>query len=311
MLVYFLYVLAAIGAYATLIFLYFTLRSPFQILWSVVFGCGKTLSQKYGPWAVITGSTDGIGKQYAINLARQGMNVFLLSRSGSKLEAVAQEIRSQSKVEVRWKAIDFADGFKVYDTIERKMTGLDVGVLVNNVGVLPRSPLYFERLRPEEIQQTLAVNISSALMMTRIILPAMKARRRGIVVNVSSASGLIPWPLIGLYSGSKGFLNNFTSALQQELRGTGVQCQLVTPMYVATNLIDHFPVTSFLRLFRATVVRYGRQATWLIGKTDVTTGYWYHAVQVTLLKLIPVEFLTRMSYYQNRRDFLKNSSNVE
>lgn len=82
--------------------------------------------------AVITGSSDGIGKEYAINLAREGLNLILISRTGAKLAQLADNIRSQYDVQVRWIAVDFAEGDDVYDRIQKELANVDLGILGND-----------------------------------------------------------------------------------------------------------------------------------------------------------------------------------
>ncbi|XP_053692406.1 17-beta-hydroxysteroid dehydrogenase type 3-like [Sabethes cyaneus] len=246
-----LYLLTALGVYASVIYFYECARSPLAILWSVIFPNRKPLSERYGPWAVITGSSDGIGKQYAINLASKGMNVFLISRTESKLSELAEQIRSQYSVDVQWMAIDFSQGVEIFETIRKSLSGLTIGILVNNVGVAQDGFFEFERSPIQDVQQTISVNITAATMMTHMLLPEMKQRRRGLIINISSCAGLAPMPYLALYGASKAFLTSFTAALSQELRDSGVESQLVTPMFVRTNINEYLhsvpplpPITS-------------------------------------------------------------------
>ncbi|XP_057603461.1 very-long-chain 3-oxoacyl-CoA reductase isoform X1 [Hippopotamus amphibius kiboko] len=95
-----------------------------------------------GEWAVVTGSTDGIGKSYAEELARHGMKIVLISRSQDKLNQVSSEIREKFKVETKTIAVDFTSE-DIYDEIKTSLAGLEVGVLVNNVGMSYVYPEYF------------------------------------------------------------------------------------------------------------------------------------------------------------------------
>lgn len=78
---------------------------------------------------VITGSTDGIGKQYAFQLASRGLNVVLVSRSTDKLVAVAAEIESKYSVKTKWIAVDFSSGREIYDHLRRELESVPVGIL--------------------------------------------------------------------------------------------------------------------------------------------------------------------------------------
>lgn len=285
--------LCVVGFFAFLEFLHDTFQSPTQIIWNSLLHRGKSLTERYGPWAVITGSSDGIGRQYALNLARAGLNVMLISRTESKLQQVAQEIRSETRVEVRWLAADFSDGPKVYDQILKALSGLEIGILVNNVGFLHENPATVDMIPKEELLQTFSVNMCPTVMLVHALLPEMKRRRRGILVNVSSATGHCALPYATAYSASKAFLNSFSQGLQEELRGSGVECQLVIPLFVGTNLTAQWQTKSLPRLASVEVEAFGRTATWLVGKTEYTTGCVAHALQATVLKLFPRWLLSK------------------
>ncbi|XP_055546126.1 hydroxysteroid dehydrogenase-like protein 1 [Wyeomyia smithii] len=286
-----LYLLAAIGLYTTVIFSYECGKSPLAILWSVFFPNDEPLNKRYGPWAVITGSSDGIGKQYAFNLASKGMNVFLISRTESKLQDIAEQIRSQYSVKVQWLAIDFSQSPKIYETIRKSLTGLEIGILVNNVGVAEENPLAFDEISIENVQQSVSINIMAALQMTHMLLPGMKQRRRGLIINMSSSAGNMPMPYHNLYGASKAYLNSFTLALDQELRGSGVECQLVNPMFVRTKINKVIHSDKTWSVILTDVEKYTEHAVATIGRTNCTTGYWVHGLQTTLCRLLPKSVL--------------------
>merc|ERR1719373_371967 len=131
---------------------------------SFFFRGGKRL-RDFGEWAVVTGATDGIGKAYAFELARQGMNVLVISRTEAKLQEIEQEIQQRyPKVEVSHLAIDYSnfDG-KERDAVKAKISGLDVGVLINNVGMSYPFTKYFHELKDEEIAGLVEMNVNSTV----------------------------------------------------------------------------------------------------------------------------------------------------
>merc|ERR1712086_95391 len=106
---------------------------------------GKNLKKAYGEWAVVTGSTDGIGKAMAFEMARKGLNVVLVGRSVEKLAAVKEECSAKyPKVSVKTEVVDFAS-FSVKDAqrITDMLSGIEVGVLVNNVGISYAFPQWY------------------------------------------------------------------------------------------------------------------------------------------------------------------------
>uniref|UniRef100_A0A452QSF5 17beta-estradiol 17-dehydrogenase n=1 Tax=Ursus americanus TaxID=9643 RepID=A0A452QSF5_URSAM len=108
-------------------------RCIFRHFWKVL---PKSFLKSMGQWAVITGAGDGIGKAYSFELARQGLNVVLISRTLNKLQAMATEIECTTGSSVKIIQADFTKD-NIYDYIGEKLKGLDIGILVNNVGMLP------------------------------------------------------------------------------------------------------------------------------------------------------------------------------
>ena len=146
--------------------------------------------------------------------------------------------------------------------------------------MIHENPCTLDELTWREIEQTITVNLLPAVNLIHMLLPGMKRRHRGIIVNVSSATGLHPHPFVAVYGSTKAFLNRFSEALQLELRGTGVECQLVYPMFVDTNLVQQWESMGAYSVASAPVQRYCRMAVWTIGKAWRTTGYWAHGLQV-------------------------------
>ncbi|XP_065078422.1 hydroxysteroid dehydrogenase-like protein 1 [Ochlerotatus camptorhynchus] len=283
--------LAIIGAYAAAWWLLENLILPlFRIVWGTLKQplCGKkSLAERYGRWAVITGATDGIGKGYAVHLARKGMNLVLISRSEAKLIKVSREIQIDTGVQIKLIVADFSKGDSIYDRIGKELEPVDVGILVNNVGMASDRMDHFENHRQQHYLQMVNVNVLSVLMMTHIVLPKMKQAGRGIIINISSGTAKLPAPYITAYSASKSFGHNFTLALQQELRGSGVECQLVVPGFVRTNMVDAWDVTRFGGKLIPDANQFGASATWLIGKSDCTSGHWYQGTFMLLTMLVP------------------------
>ncbi|NXY00588.1 HSDL1 protein, partial [Centropus bengalensis] len=166
-------------------------------------GLGVDLVKQYGKWAVVTGSTDGIGKAYAKELAKRGVNIILISRSKEKLEAVAKSISETYQVETLFVVADFSKGREPYPAIKEALKDKEIGILVNNVGILSPYPNYFTNLSEDMLWDMININIASANMMTHIVLPGMVKKKKGAIVNVSSAACCQPTPMMTTYGASK------------------------------------------------------------------------------------------------------------
>merc|ERR1719261_2468285 len=140
-------------------------------------------------------------------------------------------------VQVKTEVVDFGSfGQKDVAKITQMLAGLEVGVLVNNVGISYPFPQWFNELTEAEVQSIMTINIESVVWMTRAVLPQMLARKKGAIVNMSSASARPPNPLLAVYSSTKGFVENFTKSLALEYRAKGIDFQCQSPLWVATAI---------------------------------------------------------------------------
>ncbi|KAM9587560.1 17-beta-hydroxysteroid dehydrogenase type 3 isoform 2-T2 [Morphnus guianensis] len=171
----------------------------FPHIWSAL---PQTFFQSLGEWAVVTGAGDGLGKAYSFELAKRGLNIVMISRTLEKLQRVASEVEQATGQKVKVIQADFTKN-SVYENIEKSLQGLDIGVLVNNVGML-HNPLPCCFLNGPDIDENLVnCNIISTTKMTKIILKQMETRQKGLILNLSSGLGTFPCPLYTMYSASK------------------------------------------------------------------------------------------------------------
>ncbi|XP_046406128.1 inactive hydroxysteroid dehydrogenase-like protein 1 [Ischnura elegans] len=250
--------------------------------------CSQDLVTKFGPWAVVTGSTDGIGKAYAEELAKKGLNIALISRNPEKLKQVAHKIETTYNVQTKIIVADFSLGSTIYAGIEKELKDITVGILVNNVGCQYSYPMYLGEVPPDQLWSIVNVNIGATTMMSRMVLGGMVQRGRGAIVNVSSGSELQPLPLFTVYAASKLFLRSFSDALRYEYQGTGVTVQHLSPLFVNTKMNDfshRLRTSSFLVPDAQT---YARSAVNTLGLVDHSTGYWLHGIQYWFTVQAPV-----------------------
>ncbi|CAL8087680.1 unnamed protein product [Orchesella dallaii] len=234
--------------------------------------------KRLGSWAVITGCTSGIGKAYALALAKLGVNVVLLSRSNEKLKAVAKEVREfcGEKIQVKLIPVDFTGGLEIYQHIGNELRDLDIGILVNNVATCYPWPEYFVDLpNGQNFQKDMInCNMLSVVMMTSILLPRMVEKGKGAVVNVSSITSKVDSPFMTLYGATKTFVNKFTLDLALEYEDRGVIFQSLVPGYVVSNM-SKVKVPTF---FIPTAEQFVDKALLMIGLSPQTAAYVSHQV---------------------------------
>ncbi|KAI2620761.1 NAD(P)-binding protein [Hypomontagnella submonticulosa] len=193
---------------------------------------------KKGSWAVVTGASDGLGKEFATQLAAKGFNIVLVSRTLSKLEEISQDLENkypglQTKVlSMDFSANDDAD----YARLSNIITGLDIGILINNVGQSHHTAVPFLLTEEKELQDIITINCIGTLKVTKLIAPGMASRKRGLILTMGSFGGWIPTPYLATYSGSKAFLQHWSSALAAELKPSNVDVQLCLSYLVTTAM---------------------------------------------------------------------------
>ncbi|ETW38324.1 hypothetical protein PFTANZ_00942 [Plasmodium falciparum Tanzania (2000708)] len=132
--------------------------------------------KSYGDTIIITGCTDGIGKSLTYSLINQNVNLLLISRNESELKNMKRDLLEKNKNykgTIEYITFDYnANDFNTYKIIEAKIRSMDIGILINNVGVSYPYPLYFHEMEPQLIEQLVNVNLLSSYYMTKLVLPS-------------------------------------------------------------------------------------------------------------------------------------------
>jgi short-subunit dehydrogenase len=180
-----------------------------------------------GSTVLVTGASAGIGLAVARRLARAGANLVLAARRVEPLEEAALSLRSTGV-----KAIAVPTDVTRLDALEalvdrsiREFGTIDV--LVNNAGI--EAFCAYEELPPDRIAETISVNLTSALLLTRLVIPHMLTAGRGQVVNMASTAGKFGPPFGAVYGTTKAGLINFTQALRAEYRDRGISASVICP----------------------------------------------------------------------------------
>ena len=190
--------------------------------------------------AVVTGATEGIGRATAFALGRAGYRVGICARTASKVDALLAELRGAG-IEAAGRAGDVgveADADAILRDVERALGPVDV--LINNAGVLIAKRI--EDLSLNEWDATMATNVRSLFLLTRRVLPGMRERRRGTVVNVASVAGKVGFIGGAAYAASKHAVMGFSRSLMLEVRRDGIRVVTVCPGSVATAMLQDQPL---------------------------------------------------------------------
>jgi len=168
-----------------------------------------------------------------------------------------------------------------YAKLKALVDGLDVGILINNVGQSHSIPVPFVITPKEEVRDIITINCIGTLRVTQIVAPGMVQRKRGLILTMGSMGGLLPTPLLATYSGSKAFLQQWSTALAGELRGSGVDVELVLS-YLVTTAMSKIRKNSLLIPNPRTFVKVTLSKIGLSGGAQnmayTSTPFWSHAL---------------------------------
>jgi uncharacterized protein len=195
----------------------------------------ERLRHRYGTWAVVTGASSGIGREFARQCAAAGLNVVLVARRADALRALATEIHDRHGVDCRVLPADLSDGNQVAAALA-DTTDLDVGLLVAAAGFGTSGPLLHGSLENE--QAMLSVNCSAVLAMAQHFGNRFTDRGRGGMIFLSSIVAYQGVPRAAHYAATKAYVQTLAEGLHEELRPAGVDVLAVAPGPVHTGFAD-------------------------------------------------------------------------
>ena len=183
---------------------------------------------------IVTGGSEGVGAATARLFAEAGANLVLVARTRRKLEALADELREKTRVEIF--PMDVADADACVDLFKKAAFEFgDIHVLVNNAGYHARGDV--ADVDAAELATMVDVNLRAPIVLSRLVIPYLKESEEGAIINVGSMSGRAPIPGSTTYAASKAGLRSFTLALAEELRETTIKVALVSPGPINTGFI--------------------------------------------------------------------------
>ncbi|HVK78823.1 MAG TPA: SDR family oxidoreductase [Kofleriaceae bacterium] len=186
---------------------------------------------------LITGATAGIGRTTALHLARHGYHVIATGRRTAELDALRAEAPAGARLDTTVLDVTSTESIaRAVAEVDRLTDGHGVDVLVNNAGFGLVGPL--TEIPDGELRRQYDTNVFGLMAVTRAFVPAMRARGRGRIVNVSSMGGKMTFPFMGAYNSTKYAVESLSDALRYELAPLGIDVVLIEPGVIHTNFAD-------------------------------------------------------------------------
>lgn len=187
---------------------------------------------------IITGAGRGLGRATALEVSKRGARVALLSRTREEVEGIARQIRDAGGQALAH-AGDVASHHDVEAFVDAATQSFGPpSMLVNNAAIIG-PPRFMEDAEPGEWERTLSINLHGAVLMAREVIPPMKSAGDGVIVNITSGLGQMPYPRFAAYAVSKAALIQLTRSLSEELAPHGIRVNGVDPGIMDTSMQNH------------------------------------------------------------------------
>lgn len=230
---------------------------------------------RYGPWAIVAGASEGLGAEFATELAARGLNLVLIARRPPVLEELAEVIRNEYDVDVRALALDLGES-NIASKLDEATSELEIGLLIYNAAYSLIGPFLDATI--DEHSTELNVNCRAPLTLTHLFGRRMTDRGRGGIVLLSSMAGLQGSPLIANYAATKAYNLILAEGLWDELRESGVDVLACcagatrTPNYErsrpATGGSSLVPVLEPGAVVRETLAALGKRPSFIPGRRN-------------------------------------------
>ncbi|MBV1909368.1 MAG: SDR family NAD(P)-dependent oxidoreductase [Kangiellaceae bacterium] len=194
----------------------------------------SSLYKQYGPTALVTGATSGIGNAFAFQLAAMGFDLIIVSRNEENLEQVSREIKAKHSVNIYFRAIDLSDASQV-ETMLDSVQDFNIGLVINNAGW--GIPGVFQKHLISDSLKELQLNVTTPLSIARHFIDRVTDKReRAGLIFLSSIAGYTGSPYLAGYAAAKAWVLNFGMALGIELKPKGIDVLVVAPGPTKTGM---------------------------------------------------------------------------
>lgn len=195
----------------------------------------KNLKDQYGPWALVTGASSGIGEQFARRLAADGVNVILAARRVERLEQLRDELEPQHQIEIRPEQADLSTREGV-DAISKAIADVDLGIVVNNA--VAAHPGAFLINAVEDQLDIVRLNVTTPVEVAHVAGEQLVRRGKGAMIFVGSTAAFAGVPLMANYAATKAFVGTFAEGLRKEWDKAGVDVLVVHPGPTRTEMVE-------------------------------------------------------------------------
>ena len=199
----------------------------------------KNFKQKYGPWALVTGASSGIGKSISEQLAQRGLDLVVVARNQSNLETLKNDLETKYGIQVETIAEDLSKP-EASSVIAEKTAGIDIGLLIANAGIENNGPFIDNDTNDES--RLLALNVISPMQLSQVFARRFSERGQGGILLTSSLFGYQGVPYVANYSASKAYILSLGEALNVELKPLGIDVTVLSPGLTKTPMIDNMPI---------------------------------------------------------------------
>jgi short-subunit dehydrogenase len=249
-------------------------------------------SEQYGPWALVTGASSGLGAEFARQLAAKGLNIILTARRRDRMEPLAEELRRDHNIESRVISRDLTKT-SACDEIAAAVEDLEIGLLINNAGfgLVDR----FHKQKTGRQTKMAFLNCVVPVELTEKFLPAMLERRRGGIIFVASTAAYQATPFFTVYGATKSFNLMMGEGLWAEYRKDNIDVLALSPGYTVSEFHEVAGMATHLRKAGATAEDVVSLALDSLGKVpSVMHGRW-NKFLMNMGRLLPRKMVLKLS----------------
>lgn len=241
-----------------------------------------------GTWAIVTGATSGIGREYAIELAKQGFHIVLIARTKENLQQLSQELEKKYKIKTYAFPLDASTATETQiQSLIHYFKEKRVSLLINAVGVHNRRRCNVDEMNGQEMERIIRVNCTFTVLLTSKVIPLLKIHaqsKRSAILNMGSLTSSSPMAQLSTYAGTKAFIQHWSRCLAAEMSPFNIDVLCVKPGLTATPM-SGIKTTSFAV---ADARHIATKALGMLGiQAKTVLPYWPHALMDYMGTIVP------------------------